>query len=112
MRIPEEALPPYPANGSHFAEASGTRPVSGSASLTGQLPESLPHARPTPLSRPKSEARDEHDEGDARDQRPEQAPPQDRRHAERRQKNVPVTLDTRLTPSRRRSASPTVNVEI
>lgn len=111
MRIPEEALPPYPANGSRLAEATGTRPVSGSANLTGQLPESLPHARPTPLPRPASEAR-EHDEGDARDQRPEQAPRQDRRHEERRQKNVPVTLDTRLARSRRRSASPTINIEV
>ena len=106
MRIPDEALLPYPANSSHFAEATGTRPVAGSASLTSQLPASLPRARPPQAQLPQ---RDEHI---ARDQREGVPPAHERRHEDRRQKNVPVTLDTRLTRSRRKSASPEVNIEI
>ena len=44
MRIPAEALLPYPADSGRFADAPGTRPVPSSATLTGQLPESLPHS--------------------------------------------------------------------
>ena len=109
MRIPDEALLPYPANSSHFVEAPGTRPVAGSAHLTGQLPESLPRARPPQALLPE---RDEHDEHIARDQHEGAPPAQERRHEDRRQKNVPVTLNTRLTRSRRKSASPEVNIEI
>ena len=106
MRIPEEALPPYPANGSRLAEAQGTRPVSGSAHLTGQLPESLPQARPTPLPLP------ERDASAARSERESEPPQQERRHEDRRHHNVPVTLDTRLTRPRRKAASPEINIEI
>lgn len=106
MRIPAEALLPYPADGSHFAEAAGTRPVHGSASLAGQLPENLPRARPPLAPAP------QRDEPAAREQRADEPPQQERRHEDRRQRNIPVTLDTRLTRSRRKSSSPEVNIEI
>ena len=106
MRIPEEALPPYPANGSRLAEAQGTRPVSGSAHLTGQLPESLQQARPTPHPLP------ERDASAARSEREGEPPQQDRRHEDRRHHNVPVTLDTRVTRPRRRSTDPAIDTEV
>ena len=106
MRIPAEALLPYPADSGRFADAPGTRPVPSSATLTGQLPESLPHSRQTPLPLP------ERDESAARSERESEPPQQERRHEDRRHHNVPVTLDTRLTRPRRKAASPEINIEI
>ena len=106
MRIPAEALLPYPADSGRFAEAPGTRPVPSSANLTGQLPESLPRTRQTPLPLP------ERDESAARSEREGEPPQQERRHEDRRHHNVPVTLDTRLTRHRRKAESPEINIEI
>jgi hypothetical protein len=106
MRIPTEALLPYPADSGRFAEAPGTRPVPSSANLTGQLPESLPRTRQTPLPLP------ERDESAARSEREGEPPQQERRHEDRRYHSAPVTLDTRLTRSRRKPKSPEINIEI
>jgi hypothetical protein len=105
MRIPAEALLPYPADSGRFAETPGTRPISGSANLTGQLPESLPRAQQTPTHKESSGHR-EHARGEG------EPPRQERRHDDRRQKSVPVTLDTRLTRPRRRSTDPTIDTEV
>jgi len=105
MRIPAEILSsPYPNESDRFADTHGTRPVNGSARLPSDLPEGFPKPRQTP------EASAEHGQQAARpDDGGSNSP--ERRRQDRRQKNVPTTLDTRLTRSRRSSASP-INIEI
>ena len=110
MRLPADLLLPYPNGQDRFTGAPGTRPVTGSAPLASDLPEGLPKPRQA------AEAVPEHDRRAARPLGEGESPPaplSERRHDDRRQKNVPTTLDTRLTRSRRRSAeSAPINIEI
>ena len=104
MRVPAEVLLRYTNESDRFAEAHGTRPVNGSARLESDLPEGFPTPRPP-------EASPGHNRYATLSQRDEKKDAPERRQGERRQKNMPVTLDTRMTRSRRQSASP-INVEI
>ena len=98
MRIPAEILLPYPNEGDRFTDPQGTRPVGDSARLPSDLPEGFPKPRQALDAAPE---RDEQDDN------------RERRHNDRRQKNMPITLDTRLTRSRRKSASPApISIEI
>ena len=110
MKIPADLLVPYPNGKDRFTDAQGTRPVTGSATLASDLPEELPKPRQT------SEAAPEYDRRAARplgEGESSPAPQLERRHDDRRQKNIPTTLDTRLTRARRRSAgSAPINIEI
>ena len=109
MRIPAEALLFYPTGSDRFSAVHGTRPVTGSANLTSDLPGGLPKPRQTPAAPPDDDghaARRQGDEETPRDN------PQERRHDDRRQQNIPTTLDTRLTRSRRKSeASAPIDLE-
>ena len=109
MRIPAEALLPYPTGSDRFSAVHGTRPVTGSANLTSDLPGGLPQPRQTPEVTP------DDDRHAARRQSDGESPhdnPQERRHDDRRQKNIPTTLDTRLTRSRRQAeASAPIDIE-
>ena len=112
MRIPAEALLLYPTDNDRFSETRGTRPVTGSATLASDLPEGLPKPRQTPEAAPEYDRHATYRSRDGENDTPH-APPQERRHDDRRQKNIPTTLDTRLTRSRRRSAeSAPINIEI
>ena len=112
MRIPADALLPYPTDGDRFFEARGTRPVAGSAGLASDLPAGLAKPRKTHEAAPEYDKDAAHRSRNGESDTP-QAPPQERRHEDRRQKNVPTTLDTRLTQARRRSAEPApISIEI
>jgi len=75
--------------------------------LPSDLPEGLPKPRQT------HEAPPEHDEQAAQGQHNGESDSPERRHKDRRQKNSPTTLDTRLTQARRRSAGPApISIEI
>lgn len=92
MRIPADAVLPYANEIDHFADAQGTRPVDGSSPLPADLPDEP--ATPRGLREPAGI-------------RPE------RRKADRRKTSVPVTLDTRLTRSRRKKGQPSpVNIRV
>ena len=106
MRIPDEATLPFRSERDRSATDRGTRPVSGSPSLASELPERFPRPRPALATPP------ERDESTARDPRESEPPQQERRHEDRRHQNVPVTLDTRLTRSRRKPAAPAIDIEI
>lgn len=108
MRIPTDLLEPYPNGKDRFAGTPGTRPVAGSAPLASDLPEGLPKPRQTPEAAPEYDSDAAHRSRDG-----ENDTPQERRHDDRRRKNVPTTLDTRLTQARRRSTEPApINIEI
>ena len=112
MRIPTDLLEPYPNGKDRFAGTPGTRPVAGSAPLASDLPEGLPKPRQTPEAAPEYDSDAAYRSRDGENDTPH-APPQERRHDDRRQKNVPTTLDTRLTQARRRSTEPApINIEI
>ena len=92
MRIPAELI--HPNESDRFAQEQGTRPVDVAARLASDLPAGLRKPRQAPEAPPGKEAA----------RRPEDD--QERRQQDRRQKNVPITLDTRVARSRRKSESP------
>lgn len=93
MKIPAEAL--NANENDRFAQAQGTRPVDVAARLASDLPEGFPTSRKI-LDLPP--------EGDKPAARRSGNNPE-RRQQDRRQRSIPITLDTRLARSRRKSES-------
>jgi len=100
MRIPAEALGPYLSDSERFAEGQKPRPVNELSGLHADLPESLPEYEPN-VGTPSAPTQDERRHGRGRDS----ADPERRQGDDRREKNLPITLDTRTTRGRRQSTS-------
>jgi len=105
MIIPADAVVPYANDNDRFSDRQRLRPVDGSSKLPADLPEQL---------RQHVEHTVEHDKlAEGNPLREAQYATQERRQNDRRQKTMPVTLDTRLTRSRRKSGQPSpVSIKI
>jgi len=103
MKIPVEVLLPHFNESDRLAEGQGPKPVDSLSGLRADLPDSFPtpmQAFADKIKRLEQVQKRRHNSGQ---HKPENGF-HERRHEERREKNIPVTLDTRLTRSRRKSA--------